>query len=192
MKTPSKKNKGRSKKGHEKEDFELKGEREYIDMGSSASEPAPEIADRANLLYDETAGEAFAGDVMGEQSDVNPVSDINNFEDPMEADIDQRLKLGFALEKPEEGVLGEEGEYIGDLPEQSLRRGNRYDPSLSAGTSAYSGLEIPDDLDMHVTRESNIGMAYGPDKYTEDAPDDEGGSRRNQVDDDEEENQSIH
>lgn len=182
--------KDRSKKKLRKEDFEKKGEREYIDMGSSASEPAPEIADRANLLYDETAGEAFAGDSMGEQADVNPVSDINYFEDPMEADINERLKLGFALEKPEEGVLGEEGEYIGDLPEQSLKPGNRYDPSVSAGTSAYSGLEMPGDLDMRITGENNIGMAYGPDKYTEDAPDDEGGRRRPA--DDEAENQSIH
>lgn len=189
MKTPGN-NKGRSKKKLSREDFEIKGEREYIDMSSSASEPAPEIADRANLLYDETAGEAFAGDSMGEQDDVNPVSDINYFEDPMEADMDERLKLGFALEKPEEGVLGEEGEYIGDLPEQSLKPGNRYDPSMDTGTSAYSGLEIPEDLDMRITGESNIGMAYGPDKYTEDAPDDEGGRRR--PFDDEAENQSIH
>lgn len=192
MKAPSNKDKGRSKKDLKKEDFELKGEREYIDMGSSASDVAPEIADRGNLLYDETAGEAFAGDSMGEQSDVNPVSDINSFEDPLEADMNERLKLGFNLERPGQGDLGEEDEYVGDLPDGAFHLGNRFDPSMSTGTTGRAGLEIPGDLDVHVTGENSIGMAYGPDKYTEDAPDEEGGNNRLSADEDNNEIQSIH
>jgi hypothetical protein len=168
-----------------KEDSELKGEREYIDMGGKPSEGAPDIADRANLLYDETAGEAFSGDIMGEQDDVNPVSDINSFEDPLEADINERLKLGFALERPEQGDLGEEDEYIGDLPDGQLRLGNRYDPSVSTGNPGGVGLEMPGDMDVHVAGADNIGMAYGPDNYIRDDEEDN-------EDDTDARNQSIH
>lgn len=177
-----------NRKRKEKEENEIRGEREYIDMSSTPSDSSPEIADRANLLYDETAGEAFSGDAMGEQGDVNPVSDINSFEDPLEADINERLKLGFALEKPEENNLGDESEYIGDLPEESMRPGNRYYPSLSTGTTGTTGLEMPGDLEMHVKGENDIGMAYGPDKYV----DDSGDYLDLPEDDDEAENQSIH
>lgn len=175
------------RKAGSKEEKELKGEKEYIDMGGRASEPAPDIADRANLLYDETAGEAFAGDAMGEQADVAPVSDINSFEDPVEADINERLKLGFALERPEQGDLGEEDEYIGDLPDEQLRIGNRFDPSVSTGNPGGTGLEMPPDMDVHVRGENEIGMAFGPDNYVDEDDDDFEGSE-----DGEGEKQSIH
>jgi hypothetical protein len=163
----------RNIQARDKEETELRGERAYIDMSSQPSEGAPEIADRGNLLYDETAGEAFSGDAMGEQAGVNPESDINSFEDPLEADINERLKLGFALERPEQGDLGEEDEYIGDLPDGQLRMGNRYDPAVSTGNPGGTGLEMPGDMEIHLEDESHIGMAYGPDNYVNDEDDDE-------------------
>ena len=196
----------KDKKDHEntphgsKEENEIRGEREYIDMSRAPSEGSTDIADRANLLYDETAGEAFSGDAMGEQEDVNPESDINSFEDPIEADINERLQLGFALEKSQEGLLGEEDEYIGDLPDGQLRMGNRFDASVSTGQPGGTGLEMPGDMEVHVESENQIGMAYGPDNYvkhTDDDDDDDLDLNRSDdedsdIDDTDAGNQSIH
>jgi hypothetical protein len=181
------KDQDKNRQASSKEERELRSENEYIDMSGSSPESSSEIADRANLLYDETAGEAFSGDVMGEQADINPVSDINSFEDPVEADINERLKLGFALERPEQGDLGEEDEYIGDLPDGQLRMGNRYDPSVSTGNPGGTGLEMPGDMDVHIKDENEIGMAFGPDNYVNNEDDDFEGSE-----DGEGGNQSIH
>jgi hypothetical protein len=183
MKARSNNNDQEDKRKH-KEENELKGERAYIDM-TDTNDPAPEIADRANLLYDETAGEAFSGDAMGEQSDVNPMSDINSFDDPIEADINERLKLGFELEKSQEGVLGEEDEYIGDLPDGQLRIGNRYDASVSTGQPGGTGLEMPGDMEIRLKGENDIGMAYGPDRYVDNETDEDS-------EEDSGESQSIH
>lgn len=114
---------------------------------------------------------------MGEFSDLDPTEgEITPESDGLEQNPGERLEFGFSF-TPEEGRLGEENEYYGDMPPEAKAVGNRYDPTLSTGR-AHLDINEEEVEGIHYADESNIGMAYGKDKYVDDDGDEKKSMKR--------------
>lgn len=103
---------------------------------------------------------------MGEFSDLDPTEgEITPESDGLEQNPGERLEFGFSF-SPEEGRLGEENEYHGDMTPDQKALGNVYDPTLSSGRASVD-INEEETQGIHFADESNIGMAYGKDNYVE-------------------------
>lgn len=88
-------------------------------------------------------------------------------DEPISRDLQERMEFGFSFSGGE-GRSGEEDEDIGDLPSELKKPGNRYDPTMNTGGIPNPKIEDPDLTDLDIKGQNDIGMAYGPDKYTMD------------------------
>lgn len=114
---------------------------------------------------------------LGDYSDVDPIEgDITPSEDGLEKDPGDRLEFGFSF-SAEEGRIGEEHDYYGDMTNEQKAVGNMYDPSLSIGR-VHQDINEEEAGDIHISDEHNIGMAYGKDNYVDDGGDKDKKERR--------------
>lgn len=107
-------------------------------------------------------------ELMGERADKDYTQgELTSDDDAIEKDTTDRLKFGFSFD-PQQGDLGSENEYKGDLAPEQKHLGNRYDPSMSTGRVDDSESYDPQVRDLHVKDEKDIGMSYGEDNYVRD------------------------
>lgn len=104
---------------------------------------------------------------MGDFADLDPTEgEITPETDGLEQNPGERLEFGFSF-SAEEGRIGEENEYYGDMTKEQKAVGNIYDPTMDTGRAR---IDVDDQQvgNVHITDEDHIGMAYGKDKYVDD------------------------
>jgi hypothetical protein len=118
---------------------------------------------------------------MGDYAEINPDDgEITPETDGIEAIPGRRIEFGFSFQA-EEGREGEEIDYYGDMTKDQKAVGNIFDSTLGTGRT-HSDINEEEAAAMHFADESNIGMAYGKDKYVEEENKDKRGKQRGEDD----------
>jgi hypothetical protein len=102
----------------------------------------------------------------------------NTGDDEIEVEKGEGEKIVYGSSfSPKDGDLGDESEDRGDLPSALKEFGHEYNPTLSSGPA--DTFEDGDELKqgIHIVKAEDAGMAYGPDRYTEEEEDTDGDTK---------------
>lgn len=96
----------------------------------------------------------------------------NYGDDEIEIDKGEGEKIVYGASfSPKDGDLGDESEDHGDLPSSVKENGHAYDPTLSSGQVDTTTDQDELKQGIRVVDAGQIGMAFGPDNYVDDAED---------------------
>ena len=84
-------------------------------------------------------------------------------DDLIEMDIKNEKKIEYSFSPPD-GELEDESEDTGDLPEAVKKKGNRYNPTLSSGTTIKES-ELENE-GIYIAHSDDIGLGYGENDYS--------------------------